>query len=226
MQLSWIRLQKWKLLLVGIVALLVISPVAQIYDDQDNIISPLMALLLLAVTFGLVRRRAGLFFLSGLIAVWLVISILTDGSGLFASRSLLAPLLFLVLLAVVFGLLLRWLIGAVRIDSEILCAGICGYLLIGLVWTGFDALALTVDPKAFTVVGHAPLGIGDLLYYSYCTLTTIGYGDIAPKNPFVRMASVLEAILGIFYNAILITRFVSLYSLRHAVHDRVNDSAE
>jgi hypothetical protein len=214
MDFAWLHAQKWKLLLTGIVALLLISPIAQVYDDQDLIISPLMAVLLLAVTFGASRRRTTLLGIASLVIAWLVISILTDGSGLFAGKSILAPVLFLLLLAITFGLLLRWLLGAVLIDSEILCAAICGYLLIGIVWAGFDALSIAVDPKAFTTQDKAPLAIGDLLYFSYSTLTTSGFGDIAPKNPFVRMVTVLEAVVGIFYNIIIIARFVSLYGTR------------
>ena len=214
MDFAWIRAQKWKLLLTGIVALLLISPIAQVYDDRDLIISPLMAVLLLAVTFGASRHRMTLFGIAGLIGVWLIVSILTDGSGLFAGKSILAPVLFLVLLAITFGLLLRWLIDAVEIDAEILCAAICGYLLIGFVWAGFDALSVAIDPKAFSTRDSSPLAIGDLLYFSYSTLTTIGFGDIAPRNPFVRMVTVLEAVVGIFYTTILIARFVSLYGVR------------
>jgi hypothetical protein len=223
MYLSWIRSQKWKVLLTGIVALLVISPVAQIYDDQDDVISPLMAVLLLAVTLGASRRKFTLAAIGGLIGLWLVISLLTEGSGLFAGKSLVAPLLFLVLLAIILVLLVRWLIGAVVIDAEILCAAVCGYLLIGLLWTGFDALTVILDPKAFATGDHVPVAVGDLLYFSYSTLTTVGFGDITPKNPFVRMVTILEAVVGTFYNTILIARFVGLYGFRARDAQRAHD---
>lgn len=214
MDLVFIRDHKWKLLLAGLVALLLISPIASVYDDQDGLISPLTAALLLAVTFGTARRRRTLVALSTLILAWLVVSILTDGSGLFAGKSLLAPVLFLIMLAAIFGLLLRWLIKAAHVDSEVLCAAICGYMLIGLLWTGVDALTLCVDPKAFRTFDNAPAQLGDLLYFSYSSLTTVAFGDIAPKNSFIRMMTVLEAIVGIFYNIIVIARFVGRYGLR------------
>ena len=48
------------------------------------------------------------------------------------------------------------------------------------------------------------------LYYSFVTLTTLGYGDIRPISPTARILSVTEAITGVLYTAILIARLVSL----------------
>jgi hypothetical protein len=185
--------------------------VDRIYDDQDNVISPIMAVILFAVAFGVSRQKLTLAVFSSLIAAWLFISIVTDGSGLFAGKSLLAPILFLILIAAIFGMLLHWLLSAKRIDSEVICAAVCGYLLLGLLWSGLDAIALLMDPKAFVATSSAPVAIGDLLYFSYSTLTTVAFGDITPKNPFIRMAAVLEACVGIFYNIIVLARIVGLY---------------
>ncbi len=50
-----------------------------------------------------------------------------------------------------------------------------------------------------------------LLYFSFTTLTTTGYGDITAVNPVVRMWSIFEATIGTMYNATVIARLVSLY---------------
>jgi hypothetical protein len=50
------------------------------------------------------------------------------------------------------------------------------------------------------------------VYYSFVTLSTIGYGDIVPASPAARMLSVLEATTGLFYVTVLMARLVSLYS--------------
>jgi hypothetical protein len=57
------------------------------------------------------------------------------------------------------------------------------------------------------------------------TLTTTGYGDIVPRGSEVRMIAVIEAMVGLFYNTIVIARFVSLYGvrLRTAVEDHKPD---
>jgi uncharacterized membrane protein len=57
------------------------------------------------------------------------------------------------------------------------------------------------------------LSTGDLLYFSYTTLTTTGFGDIIPRGAEVRMLAVLEAMVGVFYNTIVIARLVGLYGV-------------
>jgi len=213
LSLEWIRRRKWFLLLLGIAALLVISPISEVYAQQDNIISPLTAIILLAVAFGTAEKKGTLLCFSVLTSVWFVVSILTEGSGLFARESLVAPLLFMILLAAIFILLARWLIRAAFIDTEVLCAAICGYLLIGIFWAGLYAIIMLNDAKALVSISNSRIELGDMLYFSYTTLTTTGFGDILPKNPVVRMCAVIEAIVGIFYNTIVIARFVSLYGI-------------
>ncbi len=51
----------------------------------------------------------------------------------------------------------------------------------------------------------------DLLYFSYMTLTTTGYGDITPTHPVVRMLATIESITGVLYIAIMISRLVGLH---------------
>jgi voltage-gated potassium channel Kch len=50
------------------------------------------------------------------------------------------------------------------------------------------------------------------LYFSYITLTTVGYGDIVPVSSVARMLAIVEAMFGMFYVALLISRLVSLYT--------------
>lgn len=211
---KWIRKHKWMLLLIGIVTLLLISPISEVYDRQDNLITPLTAIVFLAVVLGTTEKRIIIWSLASLTMFWLIVSTVTDGSGLFAGQSLAAPLLFMVLLVSIFLLLARWLVRVVIIDSEVLCAAICGYLLLGILWTGFYAVIVLVNPGAFISSIEPKVQLGDMLYFSFTTLTTTGFGDILPKDAAVRMFAVLEAVVGIFYNAIVIARFVGLYGLQ------------
>jgi len=214
----WMARHKWLLLLCGIVSLLIISPIPEVYDRRDDVITPLTAAVLLAVTYGMVEKQSTLIWLASLILAWFVISILTDGSGLFSGNSVLAPIIFMSILMIIFVLLARWLIRAVYIDREVLCAAICGYLVLGVLWTGLYRAITIIDPGALVAsdTSRPVPSINDLLYFSYTTLTTTGFGDILPRNPVVRMLSVMEAIVGTFYNTIIIARFVGLYGVKQA----------
>jgi len=219
--LSWIAWHRWRVLLLTFVALLVVSPVSRVFDRQDNVITPVFTIIVVLVILGAAERREILWFMLALTLAWSAVSLATDGSGLFAGISLLAPALFLCVLAAIFVLVVRWMMRAGHINAEVLCAAICGYLLLGIFWAVLYSILIAVrqmwfphDPAAFTSTNDDAFEPRDLLYFSYMTLTTTGYGDIVPRGAEVRMFAVLEAMVGLFYNTIVIARFVSLYGVK------------
>ena len=112
--------------------------------------------------------------------------------------------------------LLRFILRAPRIDSEVLCAGVAGYLMVGLLWAGAYIFTAQLVPGSF-VFSVGPAASGSMkgftaLYYSVITLTTVGYGDIVPVSGAARMLAMTEAMTGALYLAVLVARLVSLYS--------------
>ena len=83
------------------------------------------------------------------------------------------------------------------------------YLLLGFTWAHAYELVVLWHPGAFT---GAVEGRGSLpwTYYSFVTLTTMGYGDIMPVHPLARALAVLEALTGQLYLAIMLARLVSM----------------
>ena len=219
--LLWIARHKWRVLLLTFVTLLVISPISRVFDDRDSVITPIFTLIVALVILGAAERREMLWLMLTLTLIWSGVGIATDGSGLFAGVSLLAPVLFLFVLAAIFVLVVRWMMRAGHIDAEVLCAAICGYLLLGIFWAVLYSILIAIRqmwfpqyPAAFTSTNNDTFEPRDLLYFSYMTLTTTGYGDIVPRGSEVRMFAVLEAMVGLFYNTIVIARFVSLYGVK------------
>jgi hypothetical protein len=87
------------------------------------------------------------------------------------------------------------------------------YLLMGFIWTAAYDLLYRCFPGAFRFAYTADEGVGhihDLTYYSFITLTTIGYGDIVPAHPIARSLAMAEGLVGQLYPAILIARLVSM----------------
>jgi hypothetical protein len=119
-------------------------------------------------------------------------------------------MLFLVLVAVQF---LRFILRAPRVTGQVLEAGISTYLVFGLIWTlGYMMVArLIPDAFAFSVPGQSMNG-ANALYYSFVTLTTMGYGDILPVSRVARMLAITEATTGVLYMSVLIARLVGMYS--------------
>ena len=99
--------------------------------------------------------------------------------------------------------------------SHRIMGAVAAYLLLGVIWSlAYYLIALRM-PEAFSVQGSVILGDTEalqshLFYFSFVTLTTLGYGDIVAVHPMVRMLVILEGVTGQLFLAILIARLVSL----------------
>lgn len=107
----------------------------------------------------------------------------------------------------------RAVFGPGKVTVHRIIGGILIYLTLGLTFVAlFGILALSV-PEAFKGI-DAPKGqfaiAGNLIYFSFVTLTTIGYGDIIPLHPYARGLANLEAVIGQLYPATLLARLVTL----------------
>lgn len=100
-----------------------------------------------------------------------------------------------------------------QIDLNMIMGSICVYILVGICWSIFYFFESIIHPGAFNGI-DVEIGksrFTDLLYYSYVTLSTLGYGDITPVTPIARTLAFLEALFGQFYIAILVASFVGMH---------------
>ena len=100
--------------------------------------------------------------------------------------------------------------GPVNLHRILGAIGAC--LLIGLVFAQVFRLIAHWVPGAFLILGTPAdydAVVPRLRYYSFVALTTLGFGDITPAHPFARSITVLEALIGVLYPAVLIGRLVS-----------------
>ena len=116
--------------------------------------------------------------------------------------------------AMLIKLLLRFIFSIQAVTKDVLYAATAVYLLLGAFFVPIYGLIETLQPGSF-VDGAAPQTFvhwQQFIYYSYATLTTLGYGDILPLTLWARSAVSLEAIIGVLYIAILMARLVGLYA--------------
>ena len=116
---------------------------------------------------------------------------------------------FLIMAIFVIG---RRIFSVHKVTPDILRGGICIYLLLGFIWFLFYRIAFLLDPGSFPQLTPESDNY-NLSYFSFTTLTTLGYGDITPGNEFTMTLANAQAIVGQMYPAIFIARLVSLYSL-------------
>ena len=128
-----------------------------------------------------------------------------------------AKLLYLFLLpcATVFFFYCAWLIvksifDEKEVTADMLCGAVISYLLLGIGWTGLYALIMLIDPAAFSIsfIDGDHGTVSALLYYSFVTLTTLGYGDILPVSEIARTAAFLESVAGVMFASIFVAALV------------------
>jgi len=99
---------------------------------------------------------------------------------------------------------------------NIILGAMCAYFMIGFGWGYLFRLAELVSPGSFQIATANEITFSDYSYYSFVTLTTLGYGDITPLTHATQMLSVFEAAIGQFYLAVLIAGLVGKYIAQKA----------
>jgi hypothetical protein len=120
----------------------------------------------------------------------------------------------------VISLILISLFRAKKVTSNTIYGAVSVYLLIGTMFSIIYKFMETLRPGSFFI---GETGSLDFVFFSYTTLTTLGYGDITPVSSYARTATSLEAIIGVLYIAILISRFVGIYIAQHLAKNTRNE---
>lgn len=219
--LARVREFRFSLLLL---ALLALAFVPVVIDAPAN--SPLHGTAFLAVLFlgalaigtGRVARRIG-----GTLAVIAAATLLTSivyGDERFAEARIATLVAFMAFATVH---ILRDVLRAGSVTWDKISGAICAYLLIGVTWGLAYAWIALHDPTAFTTAA-GPVDVlrePAMVYYSFVTLTTLGYGDITPVSHAARTLAWLEAAAGQIYLVVLVARLVAL----HAASDPTSERA-
>ena len=109
--------------------------------------------------------------------------------------------------------LLSYLMRRGRITADKLHAALAIYILGAFLWATLYTFVNHIDPGSFLVNANrnGPPDYYDMLYFSFTTLTSTGYGDLTPATRPTESLAILEQIAGVFYVAVLIARLSGLY---------------
>ena len=99
-----------------------------------------------------------------------------------------------------------------KVNSDTIEGGIAVFFMIGIFWAVIYKIVAVLDPNAFSELGNTSSLFSSLFYFSFTTLTTLGYGDVTPISDLARTLSNLEAIVGVLYPNIYIARVVGIYT--------------
>ena len=200
-------------LTVSLVVLLLVAALVDQFPVRygQQLVQAFTVITLLSGTIGFrnsrLRFRAGMGGVAAVVMV-VLLGILLDESGMHYLH-----------LAILTGFYLwaTWvaatqvLFGG-RIDRNKIIGAVCIYLLLGMIWALLYLAIAQAVPGAFNGLEQAPWyeNFSAVAYYSYVTLTTLGYGDISPVLPVARFLVYMEAIAGVFYMAILVASLISI----------------
>jgi len=192
------------LLLISLLLLLLLNPILSELDLRGSrwLLTIFFSVILFAGIFSVSQTR-GVVIAATLLAIpaflfrWL--------NELFVISDILYHLFDIFFLFYIGATILSYVLRPGGATTGRIFGAVNVYFLIGLTWSFFYSIIHALSPASFAVTSPDS---SYFLYYSYVTLSTLGYGDITPLTPVARSFAYMEAMIGQLYLAVLIARLV------------------
>jgi hypothetical protein len=208
-----VRIGRFLFLFISIILMMVLRPIMEDLIRLSILTDILFAAILISGLWAMSQRK-GVFVTALLVAIP---ALGLEWVAYFMELPALRPL-GRFFLAIFFGVtsvaLFSHLLKAKEVTADLIMGAASAYLLIGLLWAFVFFFLETFSPGSFNIAGSRVDMDSQLIYYSFVTLTTVGYGDITAATTTARSLSVLEAAIGQLYLAVLVARLVGM----HIVH--------
>jgi hypothetical protein len=168
------------------------------------------AFIILAGVVSISRRRSAAILVTVLLIMGIAVHV-ADNWVSSTSLDGIEASLDVVLISILAMLILFQVYRAGDVTRQRIEGAIAVYLLVGLAWSQIYFLLLFFDPTALNGVSASAHRVTSrLVYFSFVTLTSTGYGDVTPVTPTAQSLANLESVAGQLYPAILLARLVSL----------------
>ncbi|RKY06050.1 MAG: hypothetical protein DRP56_08110 [Planctomycetota bacterium] len=212
MKINWEHLlqNKFNYLLITEVVILIAYPLLQTSKMKLPIV-PLLLLIAIAPALwvGLSRKIFLAVFSVGVFAFLLNLVVSVTAKDLAEEGLLVLLTLYAVFFFLAIVILITKISSGATVSADTIKGGISIYFLLGLFWAILYMILLTFDLSALTNVSKETVGL-DCYYYSFATLTTLGYGDITPVADYAKILAILEAVTGPVYLAIFVAQIIGM----------------
>ena len=176
-------------------------------DEWNSFIFPLLySVLYLTAAACLEKNKKSMLWIAGILLVAQGLFKLFDMPVIAAISKLLNFLFF----SFIVISLIRQIASAEHVNRRVILKAINGYLLMGLVFTFLIGLMIQFDPMSFNFSNESSLH--DSMYFGFVTFATLGYGDLVPLKPYAKSLSILIAVSGQLYVAVIIALLVGKFS--------------
>lgn len=157
---------------------------------------------------GLEKNRATLFWVAGSLLI---------AQGAFKLFNMpvieaVSKMLNFIFFSAIVVSLIRQISSAKEVTKRVILEAVNGYLLLGLVFTFLIGLMIQFDPMAFNFSSAEDGNLHDSMYFGFVTFATLGYGDLVPIKPYAKSLSILIAVCGQLYVAVIIALLVGKFS--------------
>jgi hypothetical protein len=203
------------LILMGLMmALLVLGPILEQFVTIRKLIDVFLTVIALSMLYTITRKKSVFYFgwflaIIMLLSLWLKYFFSPD---VFATVSMMAGVFFTLLVT---SQTVQFILSSKTVSREVVYAAMLVYFLLAQLWAMAYTVLDRIDPASFNLPG----GQGDFLlfeYYSFVTLTTLGYGDITPLTKMAKSFAVLEAVVGQLYLVVVVAGFVGKFVARRS----------
>lgn len=207
---AWLKERRFGVLLLSLLLLFLLQPILASFQlDRAKFLLTVFITIILFSSVYAVSENKRLFIVTLCLGIpalgsqWFI-KLVGPSPSIEVANLLVNTLLFLVIAYTILSYVMKE--GAVT--GEKIYAAICVYLFIGLVWAFLFNLIHNFRPASFEL--HDP-ELSQFVYYSFTTLSTLGYGDITPLTPGAQALAYVEAIIGQIYLTVLVARLVGLH---------------
>lgn len=185
-------------------------------SSADTVIAAILnsTMFVVALMASIKRRRVIIFaFVFGAISVIASLMGTISKWGLVEGTG---QLIIAVLLFVVPFVTAKHVFGGKSVTAQTVLAAICSYFIVGYMFASLFTAIQLFSGEPFFLNAVAIPQRPDFLYFSFVTLTTLGYGDLTAAGSLGRSLAALEAVVGILFTVILVSRLVSLWGMEDA----------
>jgi len=208
----------FRFLLSSMVLIIILRPFLEGYARVGLLTDVFFALILLSGAYAF-SQRGKAFFVALVIALPALLLEVISFFSISEPIEIIKRMAFALFLAYILGIILSHIFREKEVTEDLITGAICAYLLLGMVWAfAFYFLDLARE-GSFSFAATSREDVGSFIYYSFITLTTVGYGDIVPLTSPARSLAVMEAVTGQLYLAITIARLVGVQASRSRVKD-------
>lgn len=181
-------------------------------------------------TFWKSRRKKALALVTGIVAFvsGLAAAFPTAPDDVFFAAVIVCVFAYAFFILIAIGSMSHSVFVTDKVDADRIVGSICIYMLIGMFFAFIFTAVDLINPASFNfgTTGEPELrAFREYLYFSFTTLTTLGYGDMTPQLPFSRLLTSLEAMIGPIYIAIMVARLVGMHISQSANPDRNKSSS-